>query len=56
MNNEYIIRVVPGHGFLPILKIGGNEVYRSGEFAKTPEQALAWILRARERYAEAMQQ
>lgn len=55
METEFIIRVVVGYGYLPILKVSGREVYR-GEYAKTPEQALAWIIRARERYAAAMQQ
>jgi hypothetical protein len=34
---------VPGHGFIPKLRIDGSEKYR-GEFQKTPEEA---VLKAR---------
>ena len=50
---EYIIRIVPQYGFLPILKVNGNEVYR-GEFARTAEQALAFVTKAHAKYTEAI--
>ena len=40
---DYIIRVVPAYGFLPIIEIDGIEIYR-GEFQKYPADALAKCL------------
>ena len=36
---DFIIRLVPGHGYLPIITKDGKEFYR-GEFKKTTTYAL----------------
>ena len=36
---DFVIRFVPKLGYLPIIIVDGEEVYR-GEYKKTPEQAL----------------
>lgn len=37
---DYVIREVPGYGYLPIVQVDGVEVYR-GEFKETANFALA---------------
>jgi len=40
---DFIVRFVQGYGYLPILIVDGEEVYR-GEFKKSPQQAFESVM------------